>query len=254
MCDFCDFPCDGLVVCQILRNFADMNITLIGLGNLGSHLERRLREAGHDLHCWSRQMGGEIPSAPIYIICVSDSAIHDVAERLPKESIVIHTSGCTPMDVLPQRCRGVLYPLYTFSRQAVIEWERIPLFLEATPEAREVVQKIGESLLPLQTTWLDSTHRRRLHLAGVWGCNMVNHCCALAQRQMELAGQSFELLLPIIDATAAKLHQMPPTMGQTGPAVRGDVETMRAHEALLSPEEQTIYHLLSESIARYGKS
>ena len=51
-----------------------------------------------------------------------------------------------------------------------------------------------------------------------------------------------------MEETLRKAFANPPEQGQTGPAVRGDEQIMRKHEALLPSSEREIYHLISSRI------
>jgi predicted short-subunit dehydrogenase-like oxidoreductase (DUF2520 family) len=61
----------------------------------------------------------------------------------------------------------------------------------------------------------------------------------------------FEVLLPLIDETAAKVHTLTPREAQTGPAVRGDRVVMQRHMEALAEDEQLqqIYSMISNYIA-----
>ena len=61
-------------------------------------------------------------------------------------------------------------------------------------------------------------------------------------------GLPFDVMLPLIDETARKVHELHPVDAQTGPAVRGDQNVMDAQKALLDDRLATIYMLMSESI------
>ena len=70
---------------------------------------------------------------------------------------------------------------------------------------------------------------------------------------MKSAGIPFHWLLPLIDETAAKVHERLPSEVQTGPAIRYDTSILTKQEALLSeldPELITIYDQISKSIHR----
>jgi predicted short-subunit dehydrogenase-like oxidoreductase (DUF2520 family) len=60
----------------------------------------------------------------------------------------------------------------------------------------------------------------------------------------------FEVLLPLIDETAAKVHTLTPHDAQTGPAVRGDEAVMQSHIQRLSdmPDLQALYAQISKMI------
>ena len=67
---------------------------------------------------------------------------------------------------------------------------------------------------------------------------------------LEQHGLPFDVMLPLIDETARKVHTMHPVPAQTGPAIRWDENVMSAQKALLDnePEMQKIYELMSNSI------
>ena len=54
----------------------------------------------------------------------------------------------------------------------------------------------------------------------------------------------------LIDETATKVHELPPYLAQTGPAVRNDVNVMNKHLQMLEGDAQmqAIYKLISDSI------
>ena len=67
---------------------------------------------------------------------------------------------------------------------------------------------------------------------------------------MEAHGMTFDMLLPLIDETATKVHDMHPLKAQTGPAVRYDENVINKQLSLLtdSPDLATIYETMSKSI------
>ena len=60
----------------------------------------------------------------------------------------------------------------------------------------------------------------------------------------------FNLLLPLIDETAVRIHQHSPAEMMTGPAFRGDIKTIESHLEILAsyPLIQNIYLKMTESI------
>jgi predicted short-subunit dehydrogenase-like oxidoreductase (DUF2520 family) len=89
-----------------------------------------------------------------------------------------------------------------------------------------------------------------LHIAAVFACNFSNHLYALSQELLKEQDLDFDLLRPLIAETAAKVQSNEPIKMQTGPASRGDQETVDAHIELLkkNPEMQELYQKLSQSI------
>ena len=145
---------------------------------------------------------------------------------------------------------GVIYPMQTFSKERPVDFSQIPVFIEAnTPAALSVARSLAQSV-STRVTELSSDQRRYLHLSAVFACNFANHCYALAAQILEQHGLSFDVMLPLIDETAAKVHTMHPADAQTGPAVRFDENVINAHLQLLDvqPRLQEVYSLLSCSI------
>lgn len=57
-------------------------------------------------------------------------------------------------------------------------------------------------------------------------------------------------MLPLIDETARKVHELEPKTAQTGPAIRYDENVIGNHLRMLAddPAMQRLYELLSRSI------
>lgn len=97
---------------------------------------------------------------------------------------------------------------------------------------------------------MSSDDRRYLHLAAVWGCNFVNHCYEVCAEILRQHGLPFDVMLPLIDETAAKVHELPPAKAQTGPAIRFDENVIRAQANLMrgNPMLKDLYERMSLSI------
>lgn len=229
-----------------------MRVTVIGAGNVGTHLFHALLQAGHDVDMVHGR-GGEVhPGSDVYIISVKDDALAEVAGRVctvAGDSLVVHTAGSVGLEVLTSSHRGVLYPMQTFSREKELDLRHVPLFLEGSDTRLEqLAGSISDNV-----RHLSSTDRQRLHLAAVFACNFVNHCVALADKQLRPLGLDWRVMLPLIDETVAKLHNMQPLDAQTGPAVRGDREVMSRHEAMIDDKKSLcIYKYMSDSIKSSG--
>ena len=223
---------------------------LIGNGNVASHLGEALQCAGHQVI----YVGGRTRIIPIprdtdlYIIAVTDSAIASVAAEIGDvPGLVVHTAGSVPMNVLPQRNRGVLYPLQTFTKGRPIDMWAVPLFIESDGDIqllREVAGQISSNV-----TEMDSQRRRYLHLAAVFCCNFTNHMYRITESMLAEHDIPFSVMLPLIDETAHKVHTLSPALAQTGPAVRWNQEVMKAQLELLEREDlKQLYQIISKSI------
>ena len=223
---------------------------LIGRGNVASHLQEALTQAGHQvLALGGRNRTQPIPQdADLYVIAVTDSAIAQVAAAIgPVDGLVVHTAGSVPMSILPQRNRGVLYPLQTFTKGRPLDMSQVPLFIESDgnlPLLHEVASQISSVV-----TEMDSSRRRYLHLAAVFCCNFTNHMYRITEAMLAQHDIPFSVMLPLIDETARKVHALTPAQAQTGPAVRWNEEVMQAQLNLLDREDlKQLYQIISNSI------
>ena len=227
-----------------------MEITLIGTGNLGANLYAALRKAGHEVsQLQGRNFRGEDLVGDVVIVCVKDDVISSVVEKLKDaKQLILHTSGSQPIDVIPSPRRGVLYPMQTFSKSRLVDFDEIPVFVEANSEEdTRLLEQLAKSISN-NIHRLDSQRRRCLHLAAVFACNFVNHCYHLSAEILKEADIPFEVMLPLIDETARKVHALPPAEAQTGPAVRYDQSIIEKHENMLHGTTREIYHLMSQGI------
>lgn len=228
-----------------------LRAVLIGRGNVATRLGAALRGAGHEVTC----VGGRRRTAPVpvdadlYILAVSDDSVPAAAAALPGgvTGVVVHTSGSVPMDALPQRRRGVLYPLQTLSRDRDISFSRVPLFVESDSDL-PLLEEVARGLSPMVSV-MDSDSRRALHLAAVFCSNFTNRLYAIAEETLRARGIGFGVMAPLIEETFRKALDMGPRAAQTGPAVRWDEGTMRRHLALIGdPGTRRLYEMVSKSI------
>jgi predicted short-subunit dehydrogenase-like oxidoreductase (DUF2520 family) len=251
-----------------------MRITLIGSGNVATHLGAALKNAGHRIvQVYSRNahnaallayhIGAEAiddlnsidPNTDIFIISVSDDVIAGIAQELSKHNkLIVHTSGATDLyNILAFTDHaGVFYPLQTFSKTKEIDFLTVPLCIEGANESitktlKELAQSISNNVYEI-----DSTQRKTLHLAAVFACNFPNYLYRVAQELLADQRIDFNLLRPLILETAEKVQTNLPANVQTGPAIRNDQKTMDAHLALLKyePEWEQLYRLLSQGIIK----
>lgn len=250
-----------------------MDITLIGAGNLATSLAPALRDAGHVVRqVYSRTMtsaellakrvGAEAtddlnevrPTADVYVFSVKDAVLEQlVAQVAPRLAgkVLLHTAGSMPMDLFRPYAGhyGVFYPMQTFSKNRPVSFSSIPCFIEANDEQTLATALSLAHSVSKTVCQLSSADRKYLHLSAVFACNFVNHCYAMADQLLSKHGIPFDVLLPLIDETARKVHSLSPHDAQTGPAVRYDRNVLSAQENLLDDERmKAIYRLMSEDI------
>ena len=248
-------------------------IVLIGAGNVATHLGRGLQKAGWEVvQVYSRTeaSASELASrlgvpfvtsldevctdADIYLVMVKDAVLQELIPDVVKgreEALFVHTAGSMPMDVWQDcACRyGVLYPMQTFSKSREVDFASVSFFVEANGEPElEVLKELAASLSD-KVYEATSAQRTYLHMAAVFACNFTNHMYDLCSRILKEHDIPFDVMLPLIDETARKIHDISPHEAQTGPAVRYDENVINRHIKMLSTERmKRIYQILSESI------
>lgn len=213
--------------------------------------------------------------ADVYIFSVKDSALVQLVAQLCRheadglgedgavnalrkakkgehERVFLHTAGSMPMSVFEGMAQhyGVLYPMQTFSKQREVDFSVIPCFVEANDEfAQKQIEGLAREISG-RVYQLSSEDRKYLHLSAVFACNFANHCYAISQELLEEHGIPFDVMLPLINETAAKVHEMKPKDAQTGPAVRYDENVIDKQSKLLEnhPHFKKVYDSMSKSI------
>jgi len=191
----------------------------------------------------------------IFIIAVSDSAVEEIASELviPDDAIVVHTSGSLPLSKLgyvPTENIGVFYPLQTFTRGHEVDFSQVPLCIEAENSyAKNVLSDLASSLSK-KVVQVSSQDRLILHLAAVFACNFTNHLLTISEQILQENHLPEDLLRPLIAETINKSLSIGASNSQTGPAKRGDMETLDKHMQLLSDREdlQEIYRTITQNI------
>lgn len=208
------------------------------------------------LQCpWSDKMEDIYPDTDWVLMAVRDDAISEVAAALSAfipDALVTHTSGATPGAVLSPFFHrfGVFYPLQTFSMERTPIWSKIPFCVDAPSESDVLfLRKIAKTIGNLVYRVTD-TQRAQLHVAAVFANNFANHCFSIAEQILSQHDLPFEMLYPLMEETLAKALLDAPSVMQTGPAIRGDKDTIKRHLQLLSqiPEWSALYLLISKNI------
>ena len=253
---------------------AKISVVFIGSGNLATHLAKAMYTTGYSIEQiysrtidsakvlaeavdakYTNQIDSISKSATIYITALTDEALVDLVSELTEgreQGLWVHTAGSVPISLWKEHCShyGVLYPMQTFSKKKEVVFKEIPVFIEAsTPSDLELLNGIAKTLTE-KVYEASSEQRKSLHLAAVFACNFTNHMYALASDLLKDNDLPFEVLLPLIDETAQKVHQLKPNEAQTGPAIRNDKEVMDDHLDLLYkyPNLKHIYKEISKSI------
>ena len=245
-------------------------IVILGTGNVGWHLAQVLYKAGGNIsQVYGRNLQKAeslaaqvlatpiqdldhiIPNADLYLLCISDNHIKDVAAKLPVvRGIVAHTSGAVNMNELAQNQNyGVFYPLQTLIAGTPVDFSEIPMLCEGnTPQNENALLGLGKTISK-KVYAVNSAQREQVHVAAVFANNFSNHMLAQAYAICQKHRIPFEVLHKLVEVTFTKALNGDPKENQTGPAMRHDDKTIAKHLALLPDENlRTLYQIITKSI------
>jgi predicted short-subunit dehydrogenase-like oxidoreductase (DUF2520 family) len=250
-----------------------ISVVIIGSGNVAQHLIKAFAEnkSVEVVQAFSRNtkslnnlldnskitnIYSELVEADLYLISVSDDAIASVSSQIPfSNKLVAHTSGSVSIDDLDSKNRkAVFYPLQTFSKDKAVNFQEIPVCIEAQhDDDYKLLEKIGNSISN-KVVEINSEQRKSLHVSAVFVSNFVNYMYQIGNEICATNNIDFDILKPLILETANKIITLSPKDAQTGPAKRNDTQTINAHLNFLSNENQKeIYKILTKSIIDNGK-
>ena len=246
-----------------------INLSIIGSGNVGKHFIELVQNS-KDLNliqwlsrsesCYQKIKTTSdfknIEKADVYVICVSDSSIHEVSKTLNlRNQLIVHTSGINHFNILcNNNRRGVFYPLQTFTKGNKTHEIEIPMCIES--EYNEDIKLLIDlcKYLNLKYYQVDYEKRKILHLAAVFSNNFSNHLYSIAYKITKNNNIDFDILKPLIQETANKILLLEPAKAQTGPARRNDRVTINDHLKLLKNDDyKKLYKTFTELIKDENK-
>jgi predicted short-subunit dehydrogenase-like oxidoreductase (DUF2520 family) len=248
-----------------------MRIVIIGTGNTATVLGKLFIQAGHTivqvfgrnpdhalhlgdiLNSTFTTDGTELQlEADLYLVAVSDKAISSITSwlRLPGK-LVVHCAGSVDKEVLSPCSKnyGVLYPVQSL-RKELDSIPRIPFLVDGNTEDTGALIYDFANSLSRDVQFANDYQRMITHIAAIMVSNFTNHLYVVAEDLCKKEKIRFGLLLPIIAEVAMRIKDHSPSMLQTGPAFRGDSNTILNHIALLEkfPRQQVIYQHLTNNI------
>jgi predicted short-subunit dehydrogenase-like oxidoreductase (DUF2520 family) len=252
-----------------------MNVSFIGAGNLAWHLAPALDNTDYAVkEVFSRNiqnasaLTGKLYQAKaktsldfslspsrIFIIASADDAVQELVREiiLPENAILVHTSGSLPLSILSYSAianTGVFYPLQTFTKNKRMDFRDVPVFVESENADTERVLIAMAKAITKKVNRISSPERKALHVAAVFASNFTNHMLSISKEILSAHKLPFEHLKPLTTETISKALTIGPENSQTGPAKRGDLETLDAHMEFLQDDEAVseIYRLVSQNI------
>jgi len=253
-------------------------VFVLGAGRAGRGLARALRAGGVDvLGVHGRHTGdpedrvtvGALPNtitdATTLLVTVRDAQLDAALRELAKAplragAVVLHASGSAdPPALAALRSRGhaagTFHPLVPLADPA-----RAPALLRDAwigldgDDAARARGRVLAAALGAHTLDIPAGRKPLYHAAAVLVSNFPPVLLALGERAMAEAGIPRDLarraLLPLWTAAAENARAATFPASLTGPAVRGDDETVRANMHALAddPTARDVYRVMTETI------
>jgi predicted short-subunit dehydrogenase-like oxidoreductase (DUF2520 family) len=234
---------------------------VLGGGAVAGALLDALPAAGvRVLASWKRGSGLEPPplhDVDLILLAVSDPAVAEVCQRLDvgPGQLVVHLAGALGLGPLRSARRkgartGSLHPLRAFARGQSEGFRGAAAGIAgsdptATADLSELALRLG--MTPLPTT---GRARALYHAAAVLAAGAQVALFAEAVRAFRKATGANEpearaALLPLALSALEKLRRESPAEAITGPAARGDLETIAAHRRALPRDLLVLYDELT---------
>lgn len=217
----------------------------------GNALARRLQAE----HCMMSDSGDSAWEGEVLLLAIADHSIAEVSSlfKCLENQHIIHCGATISIDVLSGHLRyGVFWPVMNLSQPREDLLREVPIMVESNNEALHEILTNWCIALHAHSIPATLTQRTKVHLAAVMTANFNN--LLLHWGHSILKGQgSHNLLLPILQEQLFRFAEdsSDPLTRQSGPAYRGDLETMDKHLDLLQqdPEGQALYRSMSHLIA-----
>lgn len=245
---------------------ARLAVGVVGVGRVGAVLGAALARAGHDVVAVSAvskasraRAADLLPGVPVtcvdevlaqadlVLLTVPDDALADLVgglaatDTIRRGVLVAHTSGRHGLDVLAPAVRAgalplALHPVLPFAGTRV-DLERLhgTAFGVTAPEQMRAVAEALVVEMGGEPVWLTEQQRPVWHAALAHGANHLTTLVASAADLLRSVGvdQPAQVLAPLLGA-ALDGSLRAGDAALTGPVVRGDAATVRAHLTALA--------------------
>lgn len=247
-------------------------ILIVGTGNAAWHLAHAFQEAGITIQgivardaikgrALAESLGdvpyfamyNNLPEADAYLLAVRDDSIQEVAKELGAEDqLMIHCSGSMPGNILQQHQNpfGVLWPMHSLQKENRDSLSETLIVAQGSDAQTEQKILALAQRISTRAMQVDEHQRMTMHMCAVWVNNYTNHMLHIGFSLLTEQGIDYRLFMPMLRNHMAALETHAPDQIQTGPAKRGEMQTMERHRKLLveHPDLQQIYDTLAEHI------
>jgi predicted short-subunit dehydrogenase-like oxidoreductase (DUF2520 family) len=224
------------------------SLRVIGPGRAGGSLAAALGGAGwlvaEPVHR-GEPVEGAAAGVDLLVLAVPDTVVAEVAAAVAPvdTTVVAHLAGSMGLDVLaPHPRRAAIHPLVAMPSASVGARRLVEgawFALAGDPLARRVVDDLGGRWFAVA-----DEDRAAYHAAAVIASNHLVALLGQVERVATRAGVPFEAYLDLVRSTVDNVAELGPARALTGPAARGDDETIRRHLDSLPLDEREAYEVL----------
>lgn len=220
-------------------------IRIIGPGRAGRSLARALEEAGWTvLPILGRDddLGAAAACVDALVLAVPDDALGTVARavRPVPSTPVVHLAGSlTPEVLVPHPRRAALHPLVALpdpETGAARLRSGITFAVAGDPVAGAIAEALGGTPVDVP-----DDARAAYHAAASVAANHVVALLGQVERIAGVTGLGLEAFLPLARAAVEDAGRFGPRRALTGPAARGDWQTLARHLDSIPEAERAAY-------------
>lgn len=222
-------------------------IRIVGPGRAGGSFARALERVGWDVvDMFGRDddARGAAAEVDLVLITTPDEVIDVVAQIIePGDAVVAHAAGSLGLDVLaPHMRRAAIHPLISLPTPEIGAQRLVAngwFGVAGDAIVDDVVQSFGG-----RSFVVADDDRPTYHAAA---CVAANHLVALMGQVERLAGAvdvPAEAFHELSQGSLDSVRALGAAAALTGPAARGDDETIERHLAALAPDERGIYEVM----------
>ena len=186
-------------------------------------------------------------STNIFFLTVPDDQISSAANQLAKlqfdfrESIFVHFSGAKNVSALKslqdkKAHTASFHIMQTFPSKIIVKLNNCLAAIETQSGAAKKFLEELATKLHLNAFYLNSNEKVKYHLAGVFASNfLVSNLFStdLLLGKVSKRTNSYEIMAPILNSTLKNVKVKGAKEALSGPIIRGDFETIKAHSAFL---------------------
>jgi predicted short-subunit dehydrogenase-like oxidoreductase (DUF2520 family) len=271
---------------------ANLDVTIVGPGRVGQAMGKLLVGAGIEVRFVAarrleaarravRFIGSGTPvgldskkvaDVPVILLTVSDAALAPLAKQLKglrsdwRGKTVLHTCGALPSAVLrplqrPGAAVGSLHPFQTIPdpRRGVRNLSGCYWGIEGDARARRVATRLVKALggIPFRVV---AGRKALYHAAAFLACPTIVTLLDRSARLLRLAGVPARIARPMLGRfvreTIGNFERLGARRALTGPAVRGDWQTIAHHRRALrrsAPDFVPVYQELVRAMMRLAR-